>query len=433
MSGCSLRTGCGTNKFIENLGCATEWKFTFSRVIGDGKRGSLYLGAAGVGGCWIMYKVSDNQKHKLAAYELMSANDAPETDPMDWVLEGSNDGGSTWHLLDERISQMFDDRFQRRTFKVASIDLLSDLFRFRFLAVRDVNSTSRELGIGIVPYSPLGRGFFAGKAVVESLPADSFLVSHPRFLGENLNKNKIIYDRIETLARKHHCSPAQLALAWVLEQGDDVVPIPGTTKIKNLDDNIGSVRVKLTAEDLKEISDAVPIEEVAGSRTYGNMVKSSWNFANTPPKESKYDGVKVPTVKLGNQGLEVSKLGCGCMRLSDIQSEEDGILIIKEAFNKGITYFDTADLYGAHSNELLVGKALKQLPRQKIQLSTKFGIVGVEGSGIIMGELKKLVEEGKIKYIGLSEASPDTIRRAHAVHLSITALQMEWSLWTREY
>ncbi|KAH7543236.1 hypothetical protein FEM48_Zijuj02G0162800 [Ziziphus jujuba var. spinosa] len=145
----------------------------------------------------------------------------------------------------------------------------------------------RELGIGIVPYSPLGRGFFAGKAVVESLPADSFLVSHPRFLGENLNKNKIIYDRIETLARKHHCSPAQLALAWVLEQGDDVVPIPGTTKIKNLDDNIGSVRVKLTAEDLKEISDAVPIEEVAGSRTYGNMVKSSWNFANTPPKESK--------------------------------------------------------------------------------------------------------------------------------------------------
>ncbi|XP_015875381.1 probable aldo-keto reductase 1 [Ziziphus jujuba] len=187
---------------------------------------------------------------------------------------------------------------------------------------------------------------------------------------------------------------------------------------------------------------------------------------------AEYDGVKVPTVKLGNQGLEVSKLGCGCMRLSDIQSEEDGILIIKEAFNKGITYFDTADLYGAHSNELLVGKALKQLPRQKIQLSTKFGIVGVEGSGIIvkgtpeyvrscceaslkrldvdyidlyyqhridtsipieetMGELKKLVEEGKIKYIGLSEASPDTIRRAHAVH-PITALQMEWSLWTRD-
>ncbi|KAH7543235.1 hypothetical protein FEM48_Zijuj02G0162700 [Ziziphus jujuba var. spinosa] len=119
---------------------------------------------------------------------------------------------------------------------------------------------------------------------------------------------------------------------------------------------------------------------------------------------AEYDGVKVPTVKLGNQGLEVSKLGCGCMRLSDIQSEEDGILIIKEAFNKGITYFDTADLYGAHSNELLVGK---------------------------MGELKKLVEEGKIKYIGLSEASPDTIRRAHAVH-PITALQMEWSLWTRD-
>ncbi|KAL5566257.1 hypothetical protein UlMin_029421 [Ulmus minor] len=142
----------------------------------------------------------------------------------------------------------------------------------------------RELGIGIVPYSPLGRGFFGGKAVVESVPADSFLVNHPRFQGENLNRNKNLYDRIEILSRKHHCSPAQLALAWVLQQGDDVVPIPGTTKIKNLDANIGSVLVKLTEEDLKEITDAVPIEEVAGDRTYASMSSASWRFANTPPK-----------------------------------------------------------------------------------------------------------------------------------------------------
>ncbi|GAY44653.1 hypothetical protein CUMW_083530 [Citrus unshiu] len=118
-----------------------------------------------------------------------------------------------------------------------------------------------ELGIGIVPYSPLGHGFFGGKAVVESVPADSFLHFLPRFKGENLNRNKSIYFRIENLAKKYNCTSAQLALAWVLGQGDDVVPIPGTTKIKNLDDNIDSLRIKLTKEDLKEISDAVPIEE----------------------------------------------------------------------------------------------------------------------------------------------------------------------------
>lgn len=154
-------------------------------------------------------------------------------------------------------------------------------------------------------------------------------------------------------------------------------------------------------------------------------------------------------------------------------AEELALTIIKHAFDKGITFFDTADIYGPHTNEILIGKALKQLPRDKIQLATKFGVVRIEPDEhrIINGtpeyvrscceaslkrldvdyidlyyqhrvdksipiedtmeELKKLVEEGKIKYIGLSEASPETIRRAHAVH-PITAIQMEWSLWTRE-
>jgi aryl-alcohol dehydrogenase-like predicted oxidoreductase len=142
----------------------------------------------------------------------------------------------------------------------------------------------RELGIGIVPYSPLGRGFFAGKGIVESLAANSTLAMYPRFQGDNLEKNKTIYTRIESLARRHQCTPAQLALAWVLEQGDDVVPIPGTTKIKNLDDNIGSLKMKLTEANLKEISDAVPIGEVAGSRSYQNTDHFQWKFANTPPK-----------------------------------------------------------------------------------------------------------------------------------------------------
>lgn len=140
----------------------------------------------------------------------------------------------------------------------------------------------RQLGIGIVPYSPLGRGFFGGKAIVESLPSNSILSTHPRFQKENLDKNKNIYTRMDDLAKKHGCTPAQLALAWVHGQGDMVVPIPGTTKIKNLDDNIGSLKVKLTEEDLKEISDAVSISEVAGGRTYESMVHATWKFANTP-------------------------------------------------------------------------------------------------------------------------------------------------------
>ncbi|KAL5575314.1 hypothetical protein UlMin_017013 [Ulmus minor] len=145
----------------------------------------------------------------------------------------------------------------------------------------------RELGIGIVPYSPLGRGFFGGKAVVESLPANSFLETHPRFLGENFEKNKIIYTHMENLAEKHGCTPAQLALAWVLHQGDDVVPIPGTTKSKNLDANISSVRVKLTKDDLKEISDLVQISDVAGDRINDSFIRCSWKYATTPPKDGK--------------------------------------------------------------------------------------------------------------------------------------------------
>ncbi|KAJ1385146.1 NADP-dependent oxidoreductase domain [Sesbania bispinosa] len=149
---------------------------------------------------------------------------------------------------------------------------------------QDIVPLCRELGIGIVPYSPLGRGFFGGKAVIESIPANSFLAKQPRLQGENLEKNKILYSRIENLAEKHGCTTSQLALAWILHQGDDVVPIPGTTKIKNLDSNIGSLKLRLSNDDLKEITDAIPISEVAGYRTTDALVKFSWKFANTPPK-----------------------------------------------------------------------------------------------------------------------------------------------------
>ncbi|KAJ9180113.1 hypothetical protein P3X46_008397 [Hevea brasiliensis] len=144
----------------------------------------------------------------------------------------------------------------------------------------------RELGIAVVPYSPLGRGFFGGKAVVENLPSETNLKSHPRFIGENLEKNKVFYTRIENLAKRRGCSPAQLALAWVLSQGDDVVPIPGTTKIRNLVDNIGALRIKLTKNELKEICDAVPINEVAGVRSHN--FQRTFKFADTPlPKNAQ--------------------------------------------------------------------------------------------------------------------------------------------------
>ncbi|KAK4491084.1 hypothetical protein RD792_001806 [Penstemon davidsonii] len=85
----------------------------------------------------------DNQMHELVAYELMSANDAPERDPMDWIIEGSEDGGSSWHILDKQTSQKFEKRFQRKTYEVKSPSFLANSFRIRFLAVRDVKSTSR--------------------------------------------------------------------------------------------------------------------------------------------------------------------------------------------------------------------------------------------------------------------------------------------------
>lgn len=156
----------------------------------------------------------------------------------------------------------------------------------------EMMSLCRELGIGIVPYSPLGRGFFAGKASVEELDAkDRRAALYPKFAEENLVKNKIIYERVAALAKKYGCSPGQLALAWVCNQGDDrvsVVPIPGTTKVANLDENLDALKVKLGPRELEEVAAAVPKEDVAGSRynpAYGRL-SITWEDAVTPPLES---------------------------------------------------------------------------------------------------------------------------------------------------
>ncbi|KAF9621966.1 hypothetical protein IFM89_029186 [Coptis chinensis] len=183
---------------------------------------------------------------------------------------------------------------------------------------------------------------------------------------------------------------------------------------------------------------------------------------------------KIEKMKLGSQGLEVSRQGLGCMGMSAFygppKPESDMIDLIHHAIDTGITFLDTSDVYGPFTNEILLGKALKDI-RNKVELATKFGASFTDGKistrgdpayvraaceaslkrlqvdcidlyyqhridtgvpvEVTIGELKKLVEEGRIKYIGLSEASASTIRRAHAVH-PITAVQLEWSLWARD-
>jgi aryl-alcohol dehydrogenase-like predicted oxidoreductase len=131
----------------------------------------------------------------------------------------------------------------------------------------EVLPTVRELGIGFVAYSPLGRGFLTGQfKTFDDLPADDFRRNTPRFQGDNFQKNLELVKKIEELAAAKGCTPSQLALAWVLDQGDDIVPIPGTKRVKYLDDNLGAVNVRLTADDLAQIDAILPAGAAAGSR-----------------------------------------------------------------------------------------------------------------------------------------------------------------------
>ena len=127
--------------------------------------------------------------------------------------------------------------------------------------------TCRELGIGFVPYSPLGRGFLSGEIKrFEDLAADDFRRISPRFQGENFARNLQLVERIQAVAADKKCTASQLALAWVMRQGNDVVPIPGTKRRKYLDENAGAASIELSAEDLKRIDEAAPKGSVAGLR-----------------------------------------------------------------------------------------------------------------------------------------------------------------------
>ncbi len=131
----------------------------------------------------------------------------------------------------------------------------------------EILPTVRELGVGFVAYSPLGRGFLTGQIrSIDDLDADDYRRTSPRFQGENFAKNLRLVDEINAFAAEKGCTPSQLALAWVLAQGEDIVPIPGTKRRKYLDENVRALQVKLTAADLARIDRVLPSGAAAGDR-----------------------------------------------------------------------------------------------------------------------------------------------------------------------
>jgi aryl-alcohol dehydrogenase-like predicted oxidoreductase len=135
----------------------------------------------------------------------------------------------------------------------------------------EILETVRELGIGFVAYSPLGRGFLTGRfQKPEDLPADDFRHHHPRFQGENFYKNLELVKKVEEIAAEKNVKPGQLALAWVLAQGEDIVPIPGTKHVEYLKENIAATEIELTADDLRRLDEAAPKGAIAGLR-YADM------------------------------------------------------------------------------------------------------------------------------------------------------------------
>jgi len=131
----------------------------------------------------------------------------------------------------------------------------------------DILPVCRELGIGFVPYSPLGRGFLAGKfRKIEDLAPDDWRRASPRFQGENFARNLALVDKIEDLAAEKDCTPSQLALAWLLAQGGDLVPIPGTTSLERLEQNVGAADIALDAAELATIDAIAPRGVAAGTR-----------------------------------------------------------------------------------------------------------------------------------------------------------------------
>ncbi len=133
----------------------------------------------------------------------------------------------------------------------------------------------RELGVTFVAYSPLGRGFLSGRfKTLEDLPEDDYRRNHPRFQGENFAANLKLLETVERMARERGCTPSQLALAWVLAKGEDIVPIPGTKRRKYLEENVAALTVELTPDDVKTLDEAIPLGITAGERYHVHAMKA---------------------------------------------------------------------------------------------------------------------------------------------------------------
>jgi aryl-alcohol dehydrogenase-like predicted oxidoreductase len=164
----------------------------------------------------------------------------------------------------------------RRAYAVHPITALQTEYSLWSRDVEDeILPVCRELGIGFVPYSPLGRGFLTGQIQrFEDLAEDDYRRHSPRFQGENFQKNIELVQRIQEIAGEKGCQPSQLALAWLLNQGDDIVPIPGTKKRTYLEENVGSLQVQLTSRDLERINEAAPVGIASGDRYAEASMKS---------------------------------------------------------------------------------------------------------------------------------------------------------------
>jgi aryl-alcohol dehydrogenase-like predicted oxidoreductase len=160
----------------------------------------------------------------------------------------------------------------RRAAKVHSITALQTEYSLWSRDPEDeILATVRELGIGFVAYSPLGRGFLTGRfQKPEDLPDDDFRKNHPRFQGENFYKNLELVKKVKEIAAEKHATPGQLALAWVLAQGDAIVPIPGTKHVAYLQENIAALDIELSKDDLRRLDEAAPKGATSGLR-YVNM------------------------------------------------------------------------------------------------------------------------------------------------------------------
>ncbi|HKH90499.1 MAG TPA: aldo/keto reductase [Gemmatimonadaceae bacterium] len=196
-------------------------------------------------------------------YQHRVDNDVPIEETIGAMAELVYQGKVRWLGLSEAAPATI-----RRAHAVHAIAALQTEYSLWMRDVEDeILPTCRELGIGFVPYSPLGRGFLTGRFTsFEDLPADDFRRRQPRFQGENFQKNLDLVRHVEQVASRKGCTPAQLALAWLLHQGDDIVPIPGTTRVDNLEDNVGALGVTLTERDLERIDAVFPRGAAAGER-----------------------------------------------------------------------------------------------------------------------------------------------------------------------